>query len=208
MSEPDPPTPPALSIVALDDDPDFREYILSLLQGDGHDVRVVATPRALYDTCEQRLPEVLLLDMKMGRDSGEQVLTQVRARWPRLCVIVVTGYPSLDSMRETFRQDVFDYLAKPFSVAELRRTLAQAAQRLGLGGAPPDRLRRELGRQIRLARTEHGWTLKDLSDASGVSVSQLSSIERAAHLPSMESLLAIAHALERRPSEWIAQAGF
>jgi ribosome-binding protein aMBF1 (putative translation factor) len=111
-------------------------------------------------------------------------------------------------MRQTFKQDVFDYLAKPFSLAELRRALAQAAEAFGLGRRPQDRLRHELGRQIRLARTEKGWTLRDLSEASSVSVSQLSSIERGAHLPSVESLVAIASALQARSSDWLQAAGF
>jgi two-component system response regulator AtoC len=81
----------------------------------------------------------VLLDIKMGRHSGDEVLRQIRQRWAKLCVIVVTGYPSLDSMRETFKQDVFDYLAKPFSLAELRRVLQQATQRLNLGQRPEDR---------------------------------------------------------------------
>jgi transcriptional regulator with XRE-family HTH domain len=41
-----------------------------------------------------------------------------------------------------------------------------------------------------------------------VSVSQLSSIERGAHLPSLESLLSIANALDALPSEWLAAAEF
>ncbi len=199
---------PALDIVALDDDEDFRQYIGAVLQDEGHAARVLATPAELYDAIEQRMPDVLLLDIKMGPASGEQVLTEVRRRWEKLCVIVVTGYPSLDTMRQTFKQDVFDYLAKPFSVEELRATLAQAASALGLGMRPQDRLRAELGRQIRLARAERDWTLKDLSEASGVSVSQLSSIERGNHLPSLESLLVISAALGRLPSEWMARAGF
>ncbi len=139
--------------------------------------------------------------------SGEEALAEIRKRWARLCVIVVTGYPSLDSMRQTFKQDVFDYLAKPFSLAELRRCLSQAATSLGLGQRPEDRLRVELGKQIRLARTDHAWTLKDLSEASGVSVSQLSSIERGAHLPSIESMVSIALALGCKPSVWMEAAG-
>jgi DNA-binding XRE family transcriptional regulator len=86
-------------------------------------------------------------------------------------------------------------------------SVAQAAASLGLGRRPEDRLRAELGRQIRIARTERAWTLKDLSEASGVSVSQLSSIERSAHLPSLESLVTIAGALDRRPSTWLDAAG-
>lgn len=199
---------PSLAIVALDDDPDFREYIREVLAGDGHDVRTAHSSRALFAACEERLPDVVLLDMKMGQESGAEVLAEIRKRWARMCVIVVTGYPSLEDMRRTFKQDVYDYLAKPFSLEELRRCLATAASALGLGRRPQDRLRHALGLHIRLARTERGWTLKDLSEASGVSVSQLSSVERGAHLPSVESLLAIAQALSARPSAWLEAAGF
>jgi DNA-binding NtrC family response regulator len=205
---PDAPPAPPLSIVCLDDDADFRQYMHSTLQADGHEVRVCADPQEFFDACESRLPDLVLLDIKMGRDSGETVLQEIRKRWSRLAVIVVTGYPSMDSMRETFKQDAFDYLAKPFSLVELRRALAQAAESLGLGQRPQDKLRAELGRHIRLARTETAWTLKELSDASGISVSQLSSIERGAHLPSLESLLSIAGALKRKPSEWLSAGGF
>ncbi len=199
---------PSLSIVALDDDEDFRQYIRGVLESEGHDVRVTATPEEFYAACEASLPDVVLLDIKMGRHSGETVLQEIRRRWQRLCVIVVTGYPSLEGMRQTFKQDVFDYLAKPFSLQELNTTLGQAVRTLGLGQRPQDRLRLELGRQIRVARTEKGWTLKDLSEACGISVSQLSSIERGSHLPSIESLLAVAGALEHKPSAWLGTAGF
>ncbi|MCA9294063.1 MAG: response regulator, partial [Phycisphaerales bacterium] len=197
-----------LDIIALDDDADFREYVSAVLEEQGHTIRAVATPNELYESAERRLPDVVLLDMNMGRHRGEDVLDEIRKRWSRLCVIVLTGYPSMESMRETFKQDVFDYIAKPFSIDELRASLEQAATRLNLGGRPQDRLRTELGRRIRVARTGKGWTLKDLSEASGISVSQLSSIERGAHLPSLESLLAVAMALDEAPSVWLAEAGF
>lgn len=203
-----PELPPALSIIALDDDEDFRQFIALQLEADGHAVRTCATPEQLLQSIEDRTPDVVLLDMQMGRATGDQVLGQLRKRWPRLCVIVVTGYPSLDSMRQTFKQDAFDYLAKPFGIGELRRVLAQAAVAFNLGQRPQDRLRAELGRQVRLARTQRDWTLKDLSDAAGVSISQISSIERGAHLPSLESLLAIAGALDAKPSRWLLDAGF
>jgi FixJ family two-component response regulator len=197
-----------LSIVALDDDADFREYARGMLEGEGHEVRVCATPDEFFAASEQRLPDIVLLDIKMGPHSGEGVLTEIRKRWLKLCVIVVTGYPSLDSMRLTFKQDVFDYLAKPFSIQELQRVIAQAALAHGLGQRPQDRLRHELGRNIRLARIDRNWTLKELSEQSGVSVSQLSSIERGAHLPSLESLLAVASALGQTPSAWLGASGF
>jgi len=71
-----------------------------------------------------------------------------------------------------------------------------------------ERIHRVLGRQIRINRTERGWTLRELSEHSGISVSQLSSIERGAHLPSVESLVAVAEALDAKPSAWFQAAGF
>lgn len=197
-----------LTIYALDDDPDFREYLQGVLLNDGHSARLTGNPKELFDACEQHAPDVILLDVKMGEHSGTEVLSEIRERWPRQCVIMVTGFPSLDSMRETFRKDVFDYIPKPFAVDDLRKSLNQAVAELGLGQKPLDRLRATLGRQIRLARTERGWTLRNLSEISGVSVSQLSSIERGTHLPSVESLTSIAEALNVAPSAWFAAAGF
>ena len=202
----EPPVP--LSIVAIDDDADFREYLHAVLETDGHELRSVSTPDELWEVCSSRLPDVVLLDMKMGEHDGAEVLDELRTRWPKLCVVVVTGYPTMDSMRETFKRHAFDYLAKPFGAGDLQRVLAQAAEALDLGRSAQDRLRGQLGRRIRLARTERGWTLKELSEASRVSVSQLSSIERGAHLPSLESLLSVAVALESRPSSWLSDAGF
>lgn len=207
-AESETPDPPALDIVSLDDDADFGEFIVASLEPDGHTVRAVQTPEDFIAECEKRLPDVVLLDMNMGAYSGEDALATIRERWPKLCVIVVTGFPSMDSMRQTFKQDVFDYITKPFSKDHLQRVLAQAAEAFSLGLRPQDRLRAELGRQIRMARTERGWTLRELSTASAVSVSQLSSIERGTHLPSLESLLAIADALGQTPSAWLGAAGF
>lgn len=202
-----PPLAP-LSIVALDDDRDFCEYIEGVLNADGHAVRTVNQPSSLFVEIERDRPDIVLLDMNMGIHSGQEVLGELKDRWPTLCIIVVTGYPSMDSMRDTFKKDVFDYLAKPFSLEDLRKALGQAAMSFGLGLKPMDKLRSVLGRQMRLARTERGWTLRELSEASSLSVSQLSSIERGTHLPSIESLVSVSKALGASPSQWFSAAGF
>ena len=136
------------------------------------------------------------------------MLEQLGEKYPGVCVIVVTGYPSLEDMRATFKLKVFDYLAKPFSLAQLRQTLSNAVEAYGLGRASQELLRERLGHRIRLLRAERDWSLKDLAAASKLSVSQISSIERGANLPSIESLMAIARAFERKPSEILASIEF
>lgn len=199
---------PKLDIIVLDDDVDFSQYLEDILKDEGHTVRALNHPQDLFNACEQRLPDVVFLDMKMGEFRGEHVLEQIRQRWPNLCVIILTGYPSMENMRATFKLQVFDYLTKPFSLAEIRDTLARAVQVYSLGQTDQDRLREQLGHRIKMLRTERKWALKDLANASGLSVSQLSSIERGIHLPSLEGLLAISSAFGKRPSALLADTGF
>ena len=198
-----------VDIAVLDDDPDFRQYLEDLLKDEGlYSVRAFESAALLYEANEQQLPDIVLLDMKMGPDSGEKVIEQILTRWPGLCVIVITGYPSLEDMRATFKLKVFDYIAKPFSLAQLRQTLRNAMETFGFGRALQDRLRERLGHRIKLLRVEKDWSLKDLAAMTRLSVSQISSIERGAHLPSMESLIAIARAFGKKPSEILAAIDF
>ncbi|MDQ2712191.1 MAG: response regulator [Acidobacteriota bacterium] len=198
-----------IDIAAIDDDLDFRNYIEDLLRDEGtYSVRTFSGPDELFLAAETRVPEIVLLDMKMGPTSGEQVLEQLLAKWPGLCIIIITGYPSLESMRATFKLRVFDYLAKPFSISQLRQTLSNAIEKFGLGRTAQDRLRERLGHRIKLLRVEQDWSLKDLAAMTKLSVSQISSIERGANLPSIESLLSICHAFGRKPSDLLSSIDF
>jgi len=203
------PSPALVEVAVLDDDNDFRNYMEDVLVEDPQfAVRGYSHPEDLFLASEQRLPDIVLLDMKMGDFQGEQVLDQLLTRWPALCVIIVTGYPSLDNMRAALKRKAFDYLTKPFSLAQLRTTLANAIETFGLGRAAQDRLRERLGHRIKLLRVERDWSLKDVAAATRLSVSQISSIERGAHLPSLESFLAICKSFEKKPSEILASIEF
>ncbi len=200
---------PLIDVAILDDDADFRQYVEDLLLDEGlYKVLSFSHPDQLFAAAEERPPGIVLLDMKMGKVRGDRVLEQLLARWPGLCVIVVTGYPSLEDMRATFKMKVFDYIAKPFSIAQLRQVLANAIETFSLGKSAQDRLRERLGHRVRMLRADRDWSLKDLAEAAKISVSQLSSIERGANLPSMESLLAIAKAFDAKPSELLAAIDF
>ena len=198
-----------VEVHVLDDDADFRNYMDDALKDEGtYSVHTFGHPDDLYAACEQRVPDIVLLDMKMGEFKGEKVLEQLLGLYPNLCVIVITGYPSLEDMRATFKLKVFDYIAKPFSLAQLRQTLKNAVEKFGLGRSLQDRLRERLGHRIKLLRVERDWSLKDLAAATKLSVSQISSIERGANMPSIESLLAICRAFDKMPSEVLSSIEF
>ena len=212
-------------IAVLDDDLDFRTYLEDFLKDErAYTVRTFGNAADFFACCEERLPyivlltahwaaskelgDIVLLDMKMGDVTGDKVLEQLLARWPGLCVIVITGYPSLEDMRATFKLKVFDYLSKPFSLAQLRQVLKNAVEAFGLGQTAQDRLRERLGHAIKLMRVARNWSLKELAAETKLSVSQISAIERGTNLPSIESFLAICGAFEKKPSEVLGSIDF
>jgi DNA-binding NtrC family response regulator len=198
-----------VGVAVLDDDADFLNYMEDTLRDEGpYSVRTFSHPEDLFTAFGQGQPDILLLDMKMGEFRGDKVLEQMQSMYPGVCVIIITGYPSLEDMRATFKLKVFDYLAKPFSLSQLRQTLQNAIETFGFGRTAQDRLRERLGHAIKMLRVERDWSLKDLAGASRLSVSQISSIERGANLPSIESLLSICRAFDRKPSDVLASIEF
>lgn len=198
-----------VDVAVLDDDADFRQYVEDVLRDEGrYEVRSFADSRTLFESARQKLPDIVLVDMKMGAESGENVIEHLLTNWPDLCIIVITGFPSLENMRATFKLRIFDYLAKPFSINQLRQILQNAIEEFGLGYTPQERLRKRLGHVIKLMRVERDWSLRDLAAATKLSVSQISSIERGTNLPSIESLLAICRAFDRKPSQILAEIDF
>ena len=66
------------AIAILDDDADFRNYLEDFLKDEGsYSVRAFANPSELFESCEESLPDIVLLDMKMGEASGDKVLEQL-----------------------------------------------------------------------------------------------------------------------------------
>jgi DNA-binding NtrC family response regulator len=202
-------SPASLEVAVLDENYEFRRQIEELLRTeDDLTVRTYGHPEDFFQSCGQRIPDIVLLDLTANNAQGLKTLERLKARHPAVCVIVTTARPSLDEARSTFKLQAFDYLVKPLSLVQLRQVLNAAVEAYGLGRSAQERLRDRLGRRLKMLRVERDWSLKDLSAATQLSVSQISSIERGAHLPSIESLLALCRALNKRPSEILASIDF
>jgi len=61
----------------------------------------------------------MLLDLKMPDMNGMEVLAKIKANWPDVKVIVVTGYASIDNAVQSIQEGAVDFLPKPFTSSEL-----------------------------------------------------------------------------------------
>ena len=114
--------------LVVDDDTVFREELADLLRDDGHVAATEGTVAKAVEALEHDEFDVVLTDLKMPRQGGLDLLREVRARWPRTIVVMITGFATVETALEAMKLGAFDYVRKPFQAEQLRTTLQLVAQ--------------------------------------------------------------------------------
>ena len=70
--------------------------------------------------------DIVVTDLKMEGIDGMAFMTEVKKRSPRTEVIVITGFATMETAKESFQKGVFDFLAKPFKRGELLEIVKKA----------------------------------------------------------------------------------
>ena len=100
-------------ILVVDDDETVRRSHLRSLAGENCDVKAVWDgTEALCAMAEQTF-DVVLLDLRMPGVGGMAVLRTIKEKWPESEVVIITGYPSIETAKEAVRLGAYDFLAKP-----------------------------------------------------------------------------------------------
>jgi len=102
-----------IRVLVVDDEEVVRLGYRRVLSADGFSVMAAGDgPEAL--TLMGSGPfDVVLLDMRMPGMDGMDVLRAIKERWPQSEVVVVTGFPSIETAKEAVRLGAYDYLSKP-----------------------------------------------------------------------------------------------
>lgn len=121
-------TSSAQPIWVLDDDSSIRWVLERALQREQLHCRSFSSATELYDALRAEQPRLLLTDIRMPGDDGLQVLARLRQDYPAIRVIVMTAHSDLDSAVSAFQGGAFEYLAKPFDLAEAVAMVHRALQ--------------------------------------------------------------------------------
>jgi len=107
------------NVLIVDDEEVVRLSHLRSLQGADCNARAAEDGRQALQVMEQDQFDVVLLDLRMPDLDGMDVLKTIKQRWPNSEVVIITGYPCLESAKEALRLGAFDYLTKPLGPAEI-----------------------------------------------------------------------------------------
>ena len=110
-------------IMICDDEENIRES-LKLILSDHYDlVAVDSGEQALHTLANAKDIKVALLDIKMPKVSGLDILQEIKTKHPKVKIIMVTGYRSVETAAEASRLGASGYIIKPFKAEEILETI-------------------------------------------------------------------------------------
>jgi ActR/RegA family two-component response regulator/DNA-binding HxlR family transcriptional regulator len=130
-----------MRVLVVDDDPEFREELARLLTDVGHSASGVSSAAQATSALEADEFDVMFTDLKMGRQSGMDLLALARERWPRLLVVMLTAKATVETAVQALQLGAFDYLRKPVDAGQVQRVLELVSEQLALirvGAKPLD----------------------------------------------------------------------
>ena len=139
------PEPVALQCLIIDDEAAIRKTLAWTLEAEGWQCTGFAEPKAALEAGRSRRFDLALLDLRLGLQSGMDVLPELLRAQPDLPVLMITAYGSIPSAVEAMRRGAQDYLAKPFTPDEVRLAVSQALLARAKTGRPAPALPVEAG---------------------------------------------------------------
>jgi len=112
-----------MKILVADDDPTLREELAALLHDDGHQITTAADGGEALRTVDRESFDVALLDLRMPKATGLEVLHRLRVVRPETAVVMITGEGTIDAAVEAMKGGAIDFVEKPYDLESLRRTL-------------------------------------------------------------------------------------
>lgn len=118
----------AIRILLVDDEEEFVTTLAERMEMRGFDASVAFDGQKAMETLKTRVPDVMVLDLRMPGIDGMEVLERVKKTNPEAQVIILTGHGSYKDEEQARRLGAFDYLQKPVGVDTLVKSIQKAYQ--------------------------------------------------------------------------------
>ena len=117
------------SILIVDDEQSMRDFLTILLQKEGYEVEARGDGDSALDCLEGKAFDLVISDIRMPGIGGLDLLHSIKGKYPTLPVILITAFVSPDDAVAAMKDGAFDYISKPFNVAEIKNVIRSATAR-------------------------------------------------------------------------------
>ena len=132
-------------ILLVDDETDTLQALKLGLEDEGYDILTSPSRNEALTITKNEELDIVITDLKLKDGSGLDLLGYLQEVHPQVPVIIMTAYGSIESTKVALRSGAYDYLAKPFSLADLKRIVAKLVEVIALR-KENERLKLLLGR--------------------------------------------------------------
>jgi DNA-binding NtrC family response regulator len=115
--------PEKRKILVVDDEDALRTVLSGELVSEGYDVRTAADGDEAVSSLEKEGFDLMLLDIKMPRMNGFEVLKFVKGKFPKTKVVMLTGFADLKNAIESKKLGAEDFVSKPYDLVDLLTTI-------------------------------------------------------------------------------------
>lgn len=112
-------------LLVVDDEPEICDFLKSFFEDRDFEVQTALSGEEALKTVETFHPQVTLLDIKMGTVDGLAVLRQIKEKYPKVKVIMVTALETTDKIEEAMRLGADNYITKPLSLEYLENDVRE-----------------------------------------------------------------------------------
>jgi nitrogen regulation protein NR(I) len=113
-------------IYVIDDDDQLRTSFHKLLAEEGYEVAEAASGERGLVMIRERVPDLVILDMRLPGMGGLKVYESIRKIDPKLPVVIMTAYGTTETAIEATKLGAFDYILKPFDIPQMLKVISQA----------------------------------------------------------------------------------
>lgn len=106
-------------ILIIDDEEHFAQVLNRSLSRMGYQTTFVTTPSEAKELMKQEVFDWVSLDLRLGQDSGLQLIPDLKIAMPEALIVILTGFASIPTAVEAIKLGAFNYLHKPATVKEL-----------------------------------------------------------------------------------------
>lgn len=129
-------------VMVVDDEPDIRDLVREILEDEGYAVVVAEDVKTAREAIEERLPDLVLLDIWMPEQDGVSLLKEWRDRGAlKFPVVMISGHGTVETAVEATRLGAVDFIEKPLSLARLLLSVEKAISSFNSSDASPELVR-------------------------------------------------------------------
>ncbi len=112
-------------LLVVDDEPEICDFLKSFFEDRDFEVRTALSGEEALQVTDEFHPNVILLDIKMGAVDGLAVLKEVKKKYPKVKVIMVTALETTDKIEAAMRLGADNYITKPLSLEYLENDVRE-----------------------------------------------------------------------------------